>query len=88
MTVKEKNTWLAKIKRTFTSPLPVSKRRKGKCVRCGQCCKLPNECPFLRYDSNNKCYCLIYKIRPLNCRKYPRTESELITSQTCGYYFE
>jgi hypothetical protein len=24
----------------------------------------------------------------LNCRKYPRTESELITQETCGYTFE
>jgi hypothetical protein len=24
----------------------------------------------------------------LNCRKYPRTESEHITQETCGYRFE
>ena len=83
-----KNTWSAKIKRTFTSILPVSKRRKGKCVNCGACCKLPNACPFIKLSPDGKVFCGIYPIRPLNCRKYPRTESELITQETCGYRFE
>jgi len=101
-----RNTWLARIKRTFTAVLPVSKKRKGKCVNCGACCKLPNVCPFLKYSSDGKArlprsdsakagyvgrrkaYCAIYIVRPLNCRKYPRTESEFITADTCGYRFE
>ena len=33
-------------------------------------------------------YCSIYLIRPLNCRKYPRTESECVTEDTCGFRFE
>jgi len=84
----EKNTWSAKAKRTVTSVLPVSKNRKGQCVNCGACCKLPNECPFLRYADDGKEYCSIYPIRPLNCRKYPRTESEFITQETCGFNFD
>jgi len=84
----KRNTWLARIKRTFTSVLPVSKKRKGKCINCGACCKLPNVCPFLKYKPNGKAYCSIYIIRPLNCRKYPRAESEFITAETCGYRFE
>ena len=87
MVDKKRNTWSAKIKRTFTSVLPVAKNRTGKCIDCGECCKLPNLCPFLKFKSNGKSYCSIYPIRPLNCRKYPRTESEHITIDTCGFKF-
>jgi len=83
-----KNTWAAKLKRTFTAFLPVDKKRSGKCNRCGACCKLPNRCPFLAYDDQGLAVCKIYPIRPLNCRKYPRTKSELVTAETCGYSFD
>jgi Fe-S-cluster containining protein len=86
--IKTKNTWSAKVKRTITSILPVDKSRKGKCTRCGACCKLPNPCPFLGIDENGLCTCKIYSLRPLNCRKYPRTKSELITADTCGHSFD
>lgn len=85
---EKKNTWVAKIKRTFTSVLPVSRRRRGQCVHCGACCKLPNVCPFLRSAGDGQGRCSIYPFRPLNCRKYPRTEAELITGETCGFRFE
>ncbi|HLB72666.1 MAG TPA: hypothetical protein VJJ98_01490 [Sedimentisphaerales bacterium] len=88
MAEKMKNTWCARVVRTITALLPVSKNRKGRCVGCGACCKLPNRCPFLKYDSGGKSYCTVYPIRPLNCRKYPRTESEFITAETCGFRFE
>ncbi|MFH0869245.1 MAG: hypothetical protein V1839_03395 [archaeon] len=81
------NTWSAKLKRTATSILPVSKSRRGTCRHCGACCKLPNVCPFLRFDKNKKSCCLIYPVRPLNCRKYPRTKEESIV-KGCGYRFE
>lgn len=81
------NTWGAKIKRTFTSILPVDKNRQGKCLRCGDCCKLPNVCRFLAYREDGSYYCKIHEIRPLNCRKYPRTEKEQITAK-CGYSFK
>ncbi len=84
----KRNTWGAKLKRTLTSVLPVAPNRKGHCIRCGECCKLPNVCKFLRYDEEGKSLCACYPFRPLNCRKYPRTESELITGDTCGYHFE
>lgn len=32
--------------------------------------------------------CAIYKLRSLNCRRYPRTQAEFITEDTCGFYFE
>jgi Fe-S-cluster containining protein len=82
------NTWSAKIKRTCTSILPVSKSRKGECVNCGECCKLPNICPFLKFKEDGTSCCLIYAFRPLNCRKYPRAESEFITAGECGYRFD
>ena len=86
--MEKANTWFAKIRRTFTSVLPISERRKGKCLNCGACCKLPNVCPFLKYGPDGKSYCSIYTIRPLNCRKYPRTASEFITVDICNYRFE
>ena len=85
---KKKNTWRAKIKRTLTSVLPVAENRTGKCNNCGACCMLPNVCPFLRFKPDGKSYSLIHFIRPLNCRKYPRTESECITQDTCGFKFK
>jgi len=88
MADKNRNTWGAKIKRTFTSVLPVAKNRKGQCVNCGACCKLPNVCKFAKTSEDGKIYCAIYPIRPLNCRKYPRTASELITPETCGFHFD
>ena len=88
MAEKTKNTWGAKTARTVTAFLPVSEKRKGQCISCGACCKLPNVCAFLKFDSQGKSYCTIYSIRPLNCRKYPRTKSELITADTCGFTFE
>ena len=87
-TASKSNSWPAKIKRTCTSVLPVSKSRKGECSGCGNCCKLPKKCPFLKYDSKGKSYCKIYKVRPLNCRKYPRSSKEFITKDFCGFKFE
>lgn len=82
------NTWGAKLKRTITAFLPVAKNRTGKCGNCGRCCYLPIRCPFLKDRKNEKSYCSIYKIRPLNCRKYPRTEKECLTKGSCSYFFK
>jgi len=85
--MSNKNTHFTKLKRTLTSILPVSDNRKGNCVNCGACCKLPNPCFFLEYD-NKKYHCSIYVVRPLNCRRYPRTDKEHITKESCGFWFE
>jgi hypothetical protein len=82
-----KNNMMSKVYRTFTGFLPVSNNRTGKCVECGECCRLPFKCPFLR-EKNGKSKCIIYKFRPLNCRKYPRTAKEHITKETCGFRFK
>ena len=83
-----KNNYKFKLRRTLTSFLPVSKNRKGSCINCGECCKLPNKCIFLKYKKDNNSYCSIHLIRTLNCRKYPRTDYEHITKKTCGFKFE
>ncbi|MFP4062180.1 MAG: hypothetical protein ACLFNA_08925 [Halochromatium sp.] len=76
-----------KAQRFATSLLPVDAGRRGDCNRCGECCKLPYPCPFLRYDADGLSRCSVYHARPPSCRKYPRTASEHITPATCGYYF-
>jgi len=83
-----KNTWGAKAYRTMTSLLPVAKSRTGKCIQCGKCCSLPNKCSFLMIKEDGNAHCTIHIIRPMNCRKYPRTKKELITSDTCGFRFD
>jgi len=88
MSAKSGNTWGAKFRRTLTSLLPVASNRRGQCVHCGACCKLPNVCPFLKVNEEGKGYCGIYHLRPLNCRKYPRSAAEHITTGTCGFRFE
>lgn len=47
----------AKMKRFVTSLLPVAENRRGECNRCGQCCKLPFPCPFLRFDAEGLSSC-------------------------------
>jgi uncharacterized protein len=69
----------------MTCVLPIANNRQGKCIGCGKCCRLPHKCAFLKENYKGESYCSIYEIRPLNCRKYPRTESEHITKETCGY---
>ena len=85
--VPANNMW-AKIDRTIHSFFPVSKKRRGQCLNCGRCCHLPHRCWFLRTKKDGTTRCIIHKIRPLNCRKYPRVPREHITAKGCGYYFE
>ena len=77
---------LGRIHRFFTAFLSVDKRRSGQCVRCGMCC-IKTGCKILELDSDGNHRCPIRKYRPLQCRKYPRTEKELFTQSTCGYKF-
>lgn len=84
----DKNTYGSKCKRFFSAFLPISENRTGKCIRCGNCCKLPKPCIFLKENKNEKDVCLIYAVRPLNCRKYPRVEEEQITKKTCRFQFK
>jgi hypothetical protein len=86
--VMDKNDWIAKVYRTFTSVLPVSSDRVGSCINCGKCCVLPNKCMFLKFRPDNTSYCSINSFKPLNCRKYPRAKSEFLTAKTCGFRFK
>jgi len=79
-----------KLRRFATSlVLPVDQKRTGECRRCGACCKFGVVCPFLRQspDEPGTFFCAAYKLRPLQCRKYPRSKEEQI-HQPCGYRFE
>jgi Fe-S-cluster containining protein len=79
-----------KVTRFFTSlVLPVDPKRTGECLRCGACCKFLVTCPLLEYENGDpkKPRCKGYLIRPLQCRKYPRTKEEQI-HHPCGYRFE
>lgn len=78
---------LEKIKRFLTSLLPVDPNRRGDCHRCGDCCKLPFPCPFLRFDEEGLSSCAVYRFRPASCRKYPRVPEENLTAATCGFHF-
>jgi Fe-S-cluster containining protein len=79
-----------KLRRFVTSLiLPVDRGRRGECTRCGACCKFLVKCPFLREakDTPGQYSCAAYRIRPPQCRKYPRSKNEQI-HQPCGYWFE
>jgi hypothetical protein len=80
--------YLKKTLRFVTSFLPVARTRRGGCAGCGACCKLPSRCLFLRDRTDGSSYCTIYRVRPLNCRKYPRTRAEWLTARTCGFTFD
>ncbi|PWQ93055.1 YkgJ family cysteine cluster protein [Leucothrix pacifica] len=78
----------SKFVRTITSILPVHKNRTGSCSGCGACCKLPVRCVFLTTDNDGLFRCSIYKYRPPNCRKFPRTPSQLkLVEGECTYTF-
>lgn len=72
---------LKKLRRSIESLLPVSRGRKGRCRMCGACCRLPIRCFFL----SKKDKCIIYRIRPLQCRKYPRSLRDKKEVGKCGF---
>lgn len=85
--MKDQNNYRSKIKRTFTAIfLPVDKNRKGKCLQCGKCCRLPRKCFFLGQRKDGEFYCRIYPIRPPACRIYPRDKEESLVDD-CGHTF-
>lgn len=80
---------IPKLVRTLTSVLPVDKNRQGSCNQCGECCKLPFKCTFLKTAEDGSSYCGAYNFRPLNCRKFPRTPAQLEhVIDVCGYTFK
>ncbi len=78
-----------KLKRTFTSLLPIEEGRQGECNNCGACCRLPFRCIFLKEKEDGKEYCSIYAVRPPNCRKFPRSREEhALVKDVCGFSFD
>lgn len=68
-------------------------QRKGKCTRCGACCKLMFECPSLFYDEEGLACCKKYDKRSKVCRTYPLdhkdiAERDFVTDKPCGFRFK
>lgn len=67
--------------------------RKGTCKRCGACCKLLFNCPFLSERADGSYSCRIHNRRPENCRMFPvdhhdlRDRDVLMPNQSCGFHF-
>jgi Fe-S-cluster containining protein len=79
---------IPKIKRTLTALLPVDKQRAGECNGCGDCCKLPFRCAFLKETKDGIARCSIYSVRPPNCRKFPRNQAQWKSvKENCGFSF-
>jgi Fe-S-cluster containining protein len=79
---------IPKLKRTLTALLPVDKKRSGECNGCGDCCKLPFRCMFLKETEDGKARCSIYSVRPPNCRKFPRNKAQWEpVKENCGFSF-
>ena len=66
--------------------------RQGECTRCGACCKILFQCPFLIEHPENppgeKYSCRIYETRFSQCRLYPIASRDLLeVEEECGYTF-
>jgi len=85
------NTKIGRFINAVTNPKPTN--RKGSCTsnicetldgkKGGACCHLGCKCPAL-----SNANCMVYKLRPLNCRVFPASKEDLKLVKNCGYYFE
>ena len=89
---------IGKTRRFFQSTLFKKKTaqmlelRQGECTRCGACCKILFQCPFLIEHPENppgeKYSCRIYENRFSQCRLYPIASRDLLeVEEECGYTF-
>jgi len=68
-------------------------RVRGECRRCGACCTLMFDCPFL-HNSNEVAHCIRHETRPRNCRVFPIDEQDIkdrdLVSRNgpCGFHFD
>src|ERR1041385_1199881 len=70
--------------------------RKGQCTRCGACCRVQFECPFMiKDDGPYVTHCRIYQTEsaPKACHNFPLDPFDLHMLQRevghmCSYYFE
>ncbi|MCX5653987.1 MAG: hypothetical protein NTY65_04980 [Planctomycetota bacterium] len=59
--------------------------RRGQCRRCGSCCNLTFQCPFL--DEGSLCKC--YDKRTRSCQEFPIDARDLrLTRVPCGHYYD
>lgn len=58
-------------------------RREGECARCGTCCKIVFDCPYLEDDNE----CTVYEERALQCRAFPIDERDLEEVPECEFRF-
>jgi len=64
-------------------------KRKGDCNRCGACCKILFQCPFLATDDEGQYTCRIYDRRFAQCRLFPLHAADLRElGEQCSYTFE
>jgi hypothetical protein len=64
-------------------------RRKGECNRCGACCKILFQCPFLSTDAEGQYTCRIYDKRFAQCRLFPLHAQDLKElGEECSYTFD
>ncbi len=65
------------------------RKRRGKCLRCGRCCRLVFKCPFLKTTKDGKTRCTIYTHRSVQCKMFPIDKKDLKeVNFLCGYWFE
>jgi hypothetical protein len=83
---------LARMREEYVARM--QQKRLGQCRRCGLCCRLLFECPFLRTLTDGTCRCCIYGLHPNNCRLFPIDERDLRERDSldarvpCGYRFK
>ncbi len=64
-------------------------KRQGDCNRCGACCKILFQCPFLGTDAEGQYTCKIYDKRFAQCRLFPLHAKDLLElGEQCSYTFE
>jgi len=61
--------------------------RQGECDRCGECCKILFQCPFLTSNEEGEHRCRIYGVRFNSCRFYPMQPEDLKEVDHCSYTF-
>jgi hypothetical protein len=62
----------------------MQKLRQGACKRCGLCCKLFFECPFLQNLADGGSRCRIHGRKPDNCAFFPIDERDLRDRDSLG----
>ena len=73
---------LTTIKENYISKM--ARQRQGECLRCGLCCKLLFECPFLQNLSSGLSRCRIHNRRPDNCKFFPIDVRDLAERDSLG----